>query len=121
LIPGSGSSPGGTPPPDDTDVTPVEAATILREILAGIRPLVPVDQRRIWSMTAFGPVGVDAEGWRCFFHAEDGSLDRLESIRTPDGREGHWTRWFTRGEENPLLLLDEGEQQELEIRLRECR
>ena len=28
------------------------------------------------------------------FHAEDGSLDRLESIRAPDGREGHWTRWF---------------------------
>ena len=103
------------------DLTPDEAAVVLREILAGIRPLVPVDARRVWAMTAFGPVGVFADGWRCVFHAEDGSLDRLESIRAPDGREGHWTRWFTTGHDNPLLLLDEGERQELEIRLRECR
>ncbi len=103
------------------DVKPEEAAGVLREVLAGIRPLVPVDARRVWAMTAFGPVGMNADGWRCVFHAEDGSLDRLESIRAPDGREGHWTRWFTAGDVNPLLLLDEGEQQELEIRLRECR
>ena len=103
------------------DVTPAEAATVLREILAGVRPAVPVDPRRVWAMTAWGPVGILAEGWRCVFHAEDGSLDRLESIRAPDGREGHWTRWFAAGHDNPLLLLDEGEQQELEIRLRDCR
>jgi hypothetical protein len=104
------------------DVTPEEAAVVLREVLAGIRPLVPVDARRVWAMTAFGPVGVLAEGgWRCVFHAEDGSLERLESIRAPDGREGHWTRWFAAGHVNALLLLDDGEQQELEIRLRECR
>lgn len=110
-------APGLTP-----EVAPDEAAIVLREILAGIRPLVPVDRRRVWAMTAFGPVGVVAEGgWRCVFHAEDGSLERLEAIRAPDGREGHWTRWFTAGSDNPLSLLDEGEQQELEIRLRECR
>jgi len=103
------------------EVSSADAASVLREILAGLRPLLPVDPRRIWSMTAFGPVGVHANGWRCVFHAEDGSLDRLESIRAPDGREGHWTRWFAAGIDNPLLLLDEGEQQELEMRLRECR
>ncbi len=103
------------------DVTPDEAASVLREILAGIRPIVPVDPRRVWYMTAFGPVGIMASGWRCVFHAEDGSLDRLESIRAPDRREAHWTRWFAAGMENPLQLLDEGEQQELDIRLRECR
>jgi hypothetical protein len=111
--------------PDDVaspDVGPEEAAVVLREILAAIRPLTPVDPRRVWAMTAFGPVGVKAEGgWRCVFHAEDGALERLESIRAPDGREGHWTRWFTAGHDNPLLLLDEGERQELEIRLRDCR
>jgi hypothetical protein len=104
------------------EVTPAEAATVLREILAGIRALVPVDRRRVWAMTAFGPVGVVAGGgWRCVFHADDGSLDRLESIHSPDGREGHWTRWLAAGSDNPLHLLDDGEQQELEIRLRECR
>jgi hypothetical protein len=111
--------------PDDVaspEVGPEEAAVVLREILAAIRPLAPVDPRRVWAMTAFGPVGVKAEGgWRCVFHAEDGSLERLESIRAPDGREGHWTRWFAAGHDNPLLLLDEGERQELEIRLRDCR
>jgi len=107
--------------PGSADVAPAEAAVILREILAGIRRIVPVDPRRVWHMTAFGPVGVIADGWRCVFHAEDGSLDRLESVRAPDGRQAHWTRWFAAGSENPLQLLDEGEQQELEIRLRECR
>jgi len=106
--------------PGGGDVSPAEAADILREILSGMRPLVPVDPRRIWAMTAFGPVGVGAGDWRCVFHAEDGSLDRLESIRASDGREGHWTRWLAAGSDNPLMLLDAGEQQELEIRLREC-
>ena len=105
-----------------SEVDPHEAAVVLREILAGIRPLAPVDPRRVWAMTAFGPVGVIAEGgWRCVFQAEEGSLERLEAIRSPDGREGHWTRWFTAGSDNPVRLLDEGEQQELETRLRECR
>ena len=103
------------------DVTPAEAATVLREILAGIRPLSPVDPRRVWSMTAVGPVALMADGWRCVFHADDGSLDRLDSIRSADGREGHWTRWLAEGSDNPLHLLDAGEQQELEIHLRECR
>ena len=103
------------------DVTPAEAATVLREILAGIRPLRPVDPRRVWAMTAAGPVAVMADGWRCVFHADDGSLDRLDAIRCSDGREGHWTRWLAQGSDNPLHLLDPGEQQELEIRLRECR
>lgn len=102
------------------DVTAAEAATVLREILAGIRPLSPVDPRRIWSMTAFGPVAVMADGWGCVFQAQDGSLDRLDAIRSADGREGHWTRWLAVGSDNPLHLLDDGEQQELEIRLREC-
>ncbi len=72
-------------------------------------------------MTAVGPVAVMAEGWRCVFNAEDGSLDRLDAIRSPDGRDGHWMRWLAEGADNPLHLLDEAEQQELEIRLRECR
>ncbi len=103
------------------EVTPDEAAVVLREILAGIRPLRPVDPRRLWSQTAIGPVGVATGGWQCVFHALDGSLDRLDSIRSDDGREGHWTRWLAQGSDNPLHLLDEGEQQELEYRLRECR
>ena len=103
------------------EVSPAEAATVLREILAGIRPLKPVDPRRIWSMTAVGPVAVMADGWRCVFQADDGSLDRLDAIRAGDGREGHWTRWLSQGSDNPLHLLDSAEQQELELRLRECR
>ena len=102
-------------------VTPAEAATVLREILAGIRPLTPVDPRRSWSTTACGPFAVLADGWRCVFHAEDGSLDRLDSIRSSEGRTGHWTRWLADGEDNPLTLLDDGEQQELELRLQACR
>ena len=101
-------------------ITPAEAATVLREILAGIRPLSPVDSRRIWSMTASGPVAVIADGWRCVFQAQDGSLDRLDAIRSADGREGHWTQWLAEGSDNPLHLLDGSEQQELELRLREC-
>jgi hypothetical protein len=103
------------------NVTPAEAASVLREILAGIRPLAPLDPRRSWSTTAWGPFTVLADGWRCVFHVEDGSIDRLDAIRSADGREGSWTRWFTDGNENPLMLLDDGERQELEIRLQACR
>jgi hypothetical protein len=102
-------------------VTPDEAAAVLREIAAGIHPLAPVDPRRIWSMTACGPVAVTAAGWRCVFQAEDGSLDRLDAIRAADGRAGDWTGWLAQGGENPLALLDDAEQQELELRLQACR
>ena len=102
-------------------IASAEAAGVLREIAAGVHRLVPVDPRRIWSMTACGPVAVAADGWRCVFHAEDGSLDRLDSIRASDGREGDWIRWFAEGSDNPLMLLDADEQQELELRLQACR
>jgi hypothetical protein len=111
--------PGADPLP--MDLTPEEAAGFLREIVAGTRPLRAADPRRSWSTTACGPFAVLAGGWHCVFHAEDGSLERLDSIRSDDGREGVWTRWLAEGSDNPVMLLDDGEQQELESLLQACR
>jgi hypothetical protein len=103
------------------DVPASEAAAVLGGIVAGDLALAPVDRRRTWSTTACGPVAVAAGGWRCVFQVEDGSLDRLDAIHAPDGRKGCWTGWLAEGQENPLMLLGDGEQQELELRLQACR
>ena len=98
-----------------------EVATLLREILSGQRQVRPLDPRRLWSMTAFGPCALLCDGWRLTFQADDGGLDRIESVAAPDGRQAGWTEWLAAGEVNPADALDAGEFHELEARLRECR
>jgi len=53
------------------------------------------------------------------FFVDSASLDQLARMRVADGREAGFADWLARDGENPLQLIDEGEQLELEHLLRE--
>jgi len=96
-----------------------DAAKVLREILAGARAARPVDTRRSFVSVAVGEWAVRAGDADLVFFVDSASLDHLARMRLADGREAGFVDWLARDGENPLRLIDEGEQLELEHLLRE--
>ena len=101
-------------------LTAVEAAALLKEILAGARGLRLRDAKRPWVRIAVGECAVTAGDAQIVFFADSASLDHVAAMRLADGRGGAFADWLLHDGTNPLDLLDESERIELEHRLHEA-
>ncbi len=95
-------------------VSAAEAVQVLREIVAGRRPLTLSDPSRRWSGIAVGPLEFVAGDARCAFFADHAVLDHLESLQLADGRRARFADWLRADAGNPLDLLEPVELETLE-------